>query len=464
MAASSSPIVVGVCAERLLEKYPRGVVRGARAIAEKLAEFPDLQLLALKSAEFVRNDVVFETIDLKDWLRRNPLDSRLPREAVRDATLRSLRMAWFGALISSIWKRRSYLRKALKAVARCTMMYEPLRMAYRSWRGLSNTSPPAHPKQFVPFGNLDAILSFEIFEPIWEWPSELYKTRMIAIYHDSIPLRINEGFGWNPEKFFRAAGRMVQRAHSICCNSQSTRRDLETVFPHARAVTTVTQHGHDIERFSQTTPVDRSWIHRKYSCRGRIITMIGTIEARKNQAGMLHACQHLGGQDPNERLTLMLIGRNNIKHSCKHLEETARQYVDIVETGYVTDEDLPKLLAASDVFVFPSFWEGFGLPVLEAMTAGVPVICSDLASLPEVGDEYVTYCDPYDSLSIASAIRRVLDWAPEERASRIAAAREWAAGFTWERCAQGIHAEIVRLVQAGKSEHSKAPESVALRR
>jgi len=444
---------VGVCAERLLEDYPRGVVRGARAMVEKLAAYADLQLLALTSSRFERNGIVFDTLDLRDWLAKNPLDSRPPPDAVplsvrvKDV-LRRLRIGWMGALIAPLWKRRGNLKRALVGIAQLIGINNPIRAAYQRLRGRPRQAPAAaETKQCVAFGSLDAILSFEVFESVWEWPAELYRTRMIAIYHDAIPFRIDEGAGWDPARYFKLCGRMVRRAHRICCNSESTRRDLETMFPHARAATIVTPHGHDLERFRQAGPADRSWIHQKYSCRGRIVAMIGVIEPRKNQAGMFHACRYLDIKEVGERLTLLLIGRR-MHPPDRKLQESAAAHVDIVETGYVSDEDLPKLLAASDVFVYPSCWEGFGLPVLEAMTAGVPVVCSDLSSLPEVGGEHVTYCDPYEPASIASAIREVLAFTPEERSRRIAAARQWAAGFTWEQTARGIHESIVHAVES----------------
>jgi len=447
MPGVASPLVVGVYAKRLRDAYPRGVTRVARAIAEKLADYSDLKLLVLEDPEFHRNSIVFEAHDLREWMSAHPATLPQKKRKMHRVLkfLKRYRMKWFGeSVVQPLWNSRFLLWEAFATTLKLLRIYDPIRTRYRRWRGLS--SGPGEAKPYIAMRDLDALISFEVFEEIWEWPCELYDTRMISFYHDAIPFRIDEGPRWDPGHYFRVTGLMVARAHGICCNSESTRRDLETLFPRAAAATALTPLGHDIERFARTEPIDRSWIHERFNCRGKIITMIGVIEPRKNQAGMFHACRYLGSPNPQERLTLLLIGHRPDDYPYEHLLKAAGAYVDVVETDYVADEELSKLLAASDVFVYPSYWEGFGIPVLEAMTAGVPVVCSDLASLPEVGGEFVTYCDPYDPESIAASVREVLNWSPEERSRRVAAAKEWAAQFTWERCARGIHEHIVRVV------------------
>jgi glycosyltransferase involved in cell wall biosynthesis len=103
------------------------------------------------------------------------------------------------------------------------------------------------------------------------------------------------------------------------------------------------------------------------------------------------------------------------------------------------------LLHGCDCFVYPSLWEGFGIPVLEAMSAGVPVVCSDLASLPEVAGPHAFYCDPYEPRTIAEAVSRALALPGAERESRVDAARTWASRFTWDATADRFH-DIIREV------------------
>ena len=105
--------------------------------------------------------------------------------------------------------------------------------------------------------------------------------------------------------------------------------------------------------------------------------------------------------------------------------------------GEVPDSDLPGLYSGALACVYPSLYEGFGLPVLEAMAAGAPVVTSNLSSLPEVGGDAVEYADPRDPASISHAMRRLLV-SPERRAVIGAAARERAALFDWGRTAETI--------------------------
>jgi len=104
--------------------------------------------------------------------------------------------------------------------------------------------------------------------------------------------------------------------------------------------------------------------------------------------------------------------------------------------AFVPDADLEGLYRVARCFVFPSLYEGFGLPVLEAMRRGVPVACSDASSIPEVAGDAALYFDPLDSAQIADSIRRLLD--DDALASRlIAAGRERQRGFSWRRTAEG---------------------------
>ena len=113
-----------------------------------------------------------------------------------------------------------------------------------------------------------------------------------------------------------------------------------------------------------------------------------------------------------------------------------------------SDEDLAVLYSSASALVFPSLYEGFGLPVLEAMACGAPVVTSNTSSLPEVSGEAAILVDPNDVDAIGGAL---LALATDEvkRAQLIAAGRERAAGFTWERAASELRAHLARVVRGG---------------
>jgi glycosyltransferase involved in cell wall biosynthesis len=107
------------------------------------------------------------------------------------------------------------------------------------------------------------------------------------------------------------------------------------------------------------------------------------------------------------------------------------------------------LYQGADIFVLPSAYEGFGLPVIEAMMAGVPVVTSREGSLPEVGDDCVFYLDALSSESITNTLRRVTNLNMEERRQCITKARQWSYGFTWQRSAEKLQAVLQHVVSAG---------------
>jgi glycosyltransferase involved in cell wall biosynthesis len=113
--------------------------------------------------------------------------------------------------------------------------------------------------------------------------------------------------------------------------------------------------------------------------------------------------------------------------------------------GRVGDADLVALYAGADVFWFPSLSEGFGLPILEAMAAGAPVLTSSTSSMPEVGGDAAAYADPLDAVAMARGLRALLG-DPARRASLAARGRERARGFAWERTARDTLAVLERAV------------------
>lgn len=164
------------------------------------------------------------------------------------------------------------------------------------------------------------------------------------------------------------------------------------------------------------------------------ILFLGSIEKRKNLRGLLRAYACLRRMGELRLLVIAGVGRWKYTMIMETLRELdLEQYV--IFTGYVPDADLPALYTGADLFVFPSLYEGFGLPPLEAMACGTPVVCSNIASLPEVvGDAAITV-DPYDVEGLAEAMHRVLTDADLQEKLR-KRGLEQARQFTWERTAR----------------------------
>ncbi|WDM90761.1 glycosyltransferase family 4 protein [Pseudomonas asiatica] len=172
---------------------------------------------------------------------------------------------------------------------------------------------------------------------------------------------------------------------------------------------------------------------------------VGTIEPRKNIETLLNAY----GQLPlalRQRWPLILSGYHGWRSEAIHNRiAQAQQQGWARYLGFVASEDLPLLFAGARLFTFPSHYEGFGLPVLEAMSSGVPVVCSNSSSLPEVAGPAALMCAPDDVEGLSALLRKGL----EDEAWRIAAVQQGllhAGGFSWERCAQAT-VEVYKSVR-----------------
>lgn len=163
------------------------------------------------------------------------------------------------------------------------------------------------------------------------------------------------------------------------------------------------------------------------------VLAVGTLEPRKNLPRLVAAYRRLP-VELQAAHPLVVTGRigweaGETLDALRSLGERA------VRTGYVPDDELALLYERCALFAYPSLGEGFGLPVLEAMAAGAPVLTSDRSSLPEVGGDAAAYCDPTDEGSIAAGLERLLR-DPAQRARMAAAGPARAAEFSWERTAE----------------------------
>jgi glycosyltransferase involved in cell wall biosynthesis len=146
---------------------------------------------------------------------------------------------------------------------------------------------------------------------------------------------------------------------------------------------------------------------RKYGAEGRFVLYVGALEPRKNLPTLLRAFSLVHQALPTQRL--VVVGTRRWKSSgIARLVHKLRLDSVVRFTGYVDDADLPALYSAAQVFCFPSLAEGFGLPLLEAMICGAPVVCSNLSSLPEVAGDAGLLVDPNSAPAIAEALLRVL--------------------------------------------------------
>lgn len=225
--------------------------------------------------------------------------------------------------------------------------------------------------------------------------------------------------------------RTLERARLVLVDSDFTARELAEVYGYPRERTRVTHLGVD-GCFSPRGADEAEQARRRHGLPRDFILCVGTIEPRKNIGALLDAYRLLregGGGVP----ALVLVGGDGWR------EEAARVEREISSPGlkgsvlrlrHLGHDELPALYSAARIFVFPALYEGFGLPPLEAMACGIPVVCSDAASLPEVVGDAALLVPPRDAAGMAGEMRRLLDDGGLRRALR-EKGLERAKRFSW---------------------------------
>jgi len=227
--------------------------------------------------------------------------------------------------------------------------------------------------------------------------------------------------------------RFLQAADAVIAISESTRRDAIRLYGMDEEKIRVIYEGVS-PRFCVASPEAISVVRQKHSLPESFILSVGTIEPRKNLTSLLGAYRALKNQGAEWKL--VIVGKKGWLYEgfFSRLRELGLEN-EVIFPGFVPDEDLPAFYSAADLFVFPSLYEGFGLPVLEAMACGAPVITSNTSSLPEVAGEAALLVDPTSVEELAGGMRRVLE-SKELRDELRAKGPKQAAKFRWENAAR----------------------------
>ena len=177
---------------------------------------------------------------------------------------------------------------------------------------------------------------------------------------------------------------------------------------------------------------------------GPYLLCVGSIPPHKNLARLIEAYQLVRTDYPD--LELKVVGRPVAQSGRDDKLSQLLSAPGVRVLGYLSEADLARAYAGTRVFCYPSLEEGFGLPILEAMSADAPVVTSNVSCLPEIAGDAAVLVDPHRVESIAEGIREVLQWSPEEKARRVAAGRRRAAQFSWSAAADAylaLYREVV---------------------
>jgi glycosyltransferase involved in cell wall biosynthesis len=223
------------------------------------------------------------------------------------------------------------------------------------------------------------------------------------------------------------------RAAKVITGSESTRRDLVEFYHLAPEKIAVTPYAADASYAPKDREAARRAVRDRFGVKAPFILAVGVLQPRKNLARLVEAFAAIAREVPHR---LVLVGKEGWAYDdLQAAIARAGLGSRIVFTGYVPDADLPGFYNAADVFVYPSLYEGFGLPPLEAMQCGTPVIAGDTSSLPEVVGDAGILVDPRDSSKIAAALVDLLR-DKNARARLRAFGLERAKRFSWEETAR----------------------------
>jgi len=237
-----------------------------------------------------------------------------------------------------------------------------------------------------------------------------------------------------------------RRATHIIAISECTRRDLTAAYDVDPEKVSVIHEAAD-PRFAPQTAERVTAARQRYGLPERYLLFVGTIEPRKNLTRLLHAFEILRLEGLTDGL--VVVGKRGWLYGDFFAElEQSPVRESVILPGYVPDEHLPAVYAGAQALAFPSLYEGFGLPVLEAMACGTPVACSRTSSLPEVGGEAALYFDPVSADTIQETLRRLLSDA-ELSAKLATEGYEQAARFSWDRVADETEAVYKAVIAAG---------------
>lgn len=272
----------------------------------------------------------------------------------------------------------------------------------------------------------------------------------VLTIHDLIPLRLPDLYkGYQPYEFYdKFIRKNAPHADAIVTVSNSAKKDIIELFNIPSSRIHVIVEG-AAGRFAPLAGSDSLWpqAKKKFNLRQPYLLSLCTFSIQKNLPRTLEAFEILKSRRDMKDVQLVLAGMAGSSEQL--LIKTMREHPnrkDIVHTGYLPDALVPTLYRQAAAFVSPSLYEGFGLPMLEAMQCGTAVVTSPVSSIPEVVGDCAFNCDPYSSQSIAQAMHMALTQ-ESLRQQKIAAGLKRAKLFSWDKAAAQVEQVFARLLR-----------------
>lgn len=265
----------------------------------------------------------------------------------------------------------------------------------------------------------------------------LFKRQQVIFLHDAQTFAIPRNFNWKFRLWYRLLFFLAGRnAAAVMTNSSFSRDELvrHVGLDPAR----ITPRWLGVEHVTRV-PADMGVFSRHALPDGPFVLAVSSVNPNKNFASVVRALEILGPDAP----PCVIAGQRYERVFGRSSLDMRR----VTHVGHVSDSELYALYSRASCLLFPSFYEGFGLPPVEAMALGCPVIVSKASVLPEICGDAALYCDPADPATLASAIRRLLA-EPDTRGDLAARGRERARRFSWSESAEGLLETLSRAITA----------------
>ena len=294
-----------------------------------------------------------------------------------------------------------------------------------------------------------------------QWRADVVHVTYIAPFWVPCPLVVtvhDVSFKRYP-KLFSARDRLLfstllpwsmQRANAIITVSEHARSEIVEFYPHVRDKIHVTHEAPDPQFRPVTDKTRLETTRSRFGIRSTFVLAVGDLQPRKNIVRLIRAFARIRAEF--ESMQLVVVGKVRSERTSWGKVVCALGLSDhVIFTGYVPDDQLVLLYNAAQLFVYPSIYEGFGLPILEAMACGVPVVTSNTSSMPEVAGEAALLIDPFNESQIAAAMLRVLQ-SPDLSRKLARDGLHRAEQFAWHRTAK----QTFRAYQAAVSNLSRS--------
>ncbi|MCD6528591.1 glycosyltransferase family 4 protein [bacterium] len=291
--------------------------------------------------------------------------------------------------------------------------------------------------------------------PVINLPSA-YESRTIITVHDLAIFRLPRLY---PPKLVEERKKkfpqVIKQADKIIAVSQSTKNDLQKLFKVPNSKIKVIYNGLDARFFRRNKPAEIKRVKNKYHIQGNYILFLSRLEKRKNCEKIIKSFVRFKNKNKKySQYKLVMAGkcpRRFKKTKDKIVKSLPIKYAkEIIFPGYIDSDDINALYQGATIFLFPSLYEGFGLPIIEAMSKGVPVITSNNSSMSEIAKESALLVNPYKTDSIVEGLEKILgdkNLFEELKKKGIKKAKE----FSWDKCAK----ETLKLYKKVKRNVSK---------